>query len=262
MRGQLKIAKVLAFCGAISGKMALGQTLKIDVTVNGPATPISQYIYGANDWSNSSDIPFTSARSGGNRLTAYNWETNASNAGSDYLHNSDNYMVKDFPTADQKIPGQVVLNFQKTFGARKEYTLATVPAAGYVAADMNGPVLTTEVAPSPRWKKITAEKPGGSLSLTPNPSDSEVYTDEFVNAMVNKLGNASAGGMNAWSIDNEPGLWHYTHPRIYPNALTVSDLIAKSVAAAKAVKKIDGAAEIYGPATYGWGEMMAQEGAD
>jgi mannan endo-1,4-beta-mannosidase len=67
-------------------------------------------------------------------LTAYNWETNASNAGSDYLHNSDNYMVKDFSAADQKIPGQTVLHFQKTFGARKQYTLATVPAAGFVAA--------------------------------------------------------------------------------------------------------------------------------
>jgi hypothetical protein len=262
MRSHFLRAEILAFCAALSGNAAWGQTLKIDVAVNGPVTAISPYIYGANDWCNPADIPFTSARSGGNRLTAYNWETNASNAGSDYLHNSDNYMVKDFSAADQKIPGQTVLHFQKTFGARKQYTLATVPAAGFVAADMNGPVQTGETAPSARWKKITAEKPGGGLSLTPNASDSEVYTDEFVNAMVNKLGNSSAGGVNAWSIDNEPGLWHYTHPRIYPNALTVADLMAKSVAAAKAVKKIDAAAEIYGPATYGWGEMMAQEGAD
>jgi hypothetical protein len=262
MRDQLPKIGTLALCVALSGNVVWGQGLKIDVSVNVPATPISPYIYGANDWCNSSDIPFASSRSGGNRLTAYNWETNASNAGLDYLHNSDNYMVKDFSAADQKIPGQVVLNFQKVFGTRKQYTLATIPAAGYVAADMNGPVQSSEVAPSVRWKKITAEKPGGNLSLTPNTSDSEVYTDEFLNAMVNKLGNASAGGVSAWSIDNEPGLWHYTHPRVYPTDLTVSDLIAKSVAAAKAAKKIDPAAEIYGPATYGWGEMMAQEGAD
>lgn len=254
--------RILVICGAIVSGQALAQTLKVEVAVNGPVTAISPFIYGANDWCNKSDIPFTSSRSGGNRLTAYNWESNASNAGSDYLHNSDNYMVKDFSAADQKIPGQVVLDLQKVFGGRKQYTLATVPAAGFVAADMSGQVATGEVAPSARWKKITAEKPGGNYSLTPDASDGEVYTDEFVNAMVNKLGKSTSGGVNAWSIDNEPGLWRYTHPRIYPNALTVSDLMAKSVAAAKAVKKIDTAAETYGPATYGWGEMMAQEGAD
>jgi len=262
MGNRFNAAKVLGFCLTVSGHPVLGQALQVDVSVNGPATPISPHIYGANDWCNPADIPFTSSRSGGNRLTAYNWETNASNAGSDYQHNSDNYLVMNFSAADQKIPGQVVLNFQKVFGGRKQYTLATVPAAGYVAADMNGPVQTGEVAPSARWKKITAEKPGGSLSPTPNTTDGEVYSDEFVNAMVSKLGKAGAGGVNAWSIDNEPGLWLYTHPRLYPTALTVSDLIGKSVAAAKAVKKIDAAAEVYGPATYGRGEMMAQEGAD
>jgi hypothetical protein len=31
-------------------------------------------------------------RIGGNRWTAYNWETNASNAGSDYLYQNDTYL--------------------------------------------------------------------------------------------------------------------------------------------------------------------------
>ena len=43
---------------------------------------ISPYIYGVNfpDWS-TMNFGITVARQGGNRLTAYNWETNASNAG-------------------------------------------------------------------------------------------------------------------------------------------------------------------------------------
>jgi hypothetical protein len=118
--------------------LAMAQTPTIHISVNGPRTPISPYIYGANDWCNITGVPFTSSRSGGNRLTAYNWETNASNAGSDYIHNSDNYMVKDFSSADQKTPGRVVENFHKVYKARNQYTLATVPAAGYVAADMRG----------------------------------------------------------------------------------------------------------------------------
>jgi len=49
------------------------------------AVPISPYIYGLNapNWSDASGATIT--RFGGNRITAYNWENNASNAGSDYL---------------------------------------------------------------------------------------------------------------------------------------------------------------------------------
>jgi mannan endo-1,4-beta-mannosidase len=43
-------------------------------------TPISKYIYGTNS---KGDANCTIVRSGGNRLTAYNWENNYSNAGSD-----------------------------------------------------------------------------------------------------------------------------------------------------------------------------------
>ena len=41
-------------------------------------TPVSKYIYGTNSTGNSD---YTIVRSGGNRLTAYNWENNWSNAG-------------------------------------------------------------------------------------------------------------------------------------------------------------------------------------
>jgi hypothetical protein len=34
----------------------------------------------------------TLSRSGGNRMTAYNWETNASNAGSDYYNENDSFL--------------------------------------------------------------------------------------------------------------------------------------------------------------------------
>ena len=70
---------------------ALAQT--VNFTVNPAQTQaISPYIYGINgdltgDYSNN-----TLLRSGGNRLTAYNWENNASNAGSDWYFQNDNLM--------------------------------------------------------------------------------------------------------------------------------------------------------------------------
>jgi hypothetical protein len=234
--------------------LAAAQTQTVEIKVQGPATPISPYIYGANEWCNASDVPFTASRWGGNRQTGYNWETNASSAGADWQHSSDNHLVQGLPVAEQRQPARAVEKLHQAFTARKQYIQATVQLAGYVAADMNGAVSEAEAAPGNRWKKVVFEK-SGALSLTPDVNDGEVYMDEFVNYVVSKVGKSTAGGIRAWSLDNEPGLWRHTHPRIHPGALTVAPMIEKSVGAAKAIKKVDPEAEVYGPAAWGWTEM-------
>src|SRR5690606_30690281 len=55
---------------------AWGQTPAVQINLQGPATRISPFIYGANEWCNPADVPYTAARWGGNRQTGYNWETN------------------------------------------------------------------------------------------------------------------------------------------------------------------------------------------
>ena len=54
--------------------------------------PISPLIYGSNGQSSDWDQNITGRRLGGNRLTGYNWENNYSNAGTDYINESDNYL--------------------------------------------------------------------------------------------------------------------------------------------------------------------------
>jgi len=69
-----------------------GMAADVTVTINpAQAKPISPYIYGINFYSGVTGPPsnLTFDRAGGNRWTAYNWETNASNAGSDYLYEND-----------------------------------------------------------------------------------------------------------------------------------------------------------------------------
>ena len=68
------------------------QTADVTITIDPTKTkPISPYIYGLNFYFGETDAPphLTLDRDGGNRWTAYNWENNASNAGSDYLYESD-----------------------------------------------------------------------------------------------------------------------------------------------------------------------------
>src|SRR5271163_3407786 len=70
-------------------------TANVTITVNPAQTkPISPYIYGLNFYSGVTGAPpqLTFDRPGGNRWTAYNWETNAYNAGSDYLYENDDYL--------------------------------------------------------------------------------------------------------------------------------------------------------------------------
>jgi hypothetical protein len=111
-------------------------TVSPDVTVIVDPTqtkPISPWIYGINFYSGVTGAPahLTFDRAGGNRWTAYNWETNASNAGSDYIYNNDNYL------SSSNVPAEAVRSFvagDQGFGLA---SLVTVQLQGLVSADEN-----------------------------------------------------------------------------------------------------------------------------
>ena len=131
--------------------------------------------------------------------------------------------------------------------------------AGYVAADMGGTVLSTEVAPSARWKKIKYS--GSSFPSTPDITDSLVYIDECVNLMKEKLGTALDSGINAYYLDNEPDLWNSTHSRLHPAKATVNEVFKGSLELAASVKSIDANAQIIGPALSGWNGFVSLNSA-
>jgi len=226
------------------------QDVTVDVNVQENNSPISPYIYGSNNISNSA----TAARWGGNRTSAYNWENNYSNAGADYLDQSDKFFLTGIATADQSTPAIPVLNFVKTTESKQQYSLVTIQAAGYVAADANGVVDISEAAPSPRWNEVVFRK-GSELSLTPDKTDGYVYMDEYVNYLIQTLGSAGNGGPDAYSIDNEPVLWDETHSLIRPNELTFDELFEKTYQVGSLVKDLDPNADVYGPVFYGWQGM-------
>ena len=94
---------------------------------------ISPYIYGSNQVDEADTHGVTMGRIGGNRWTAYNWETNASNAGSDYLYQNDTYL------GGGSTPGGAVANNVAPLHEDGLGALLTVPIAGWVAADTSGP---------------------------------------------------------------------------------------------------------------------------
>ncbi|WP_425452356.1 glycoside hydrolase family 44 protein [Paenibacillus cellulosilyticus] len=246
-----------------SSQTASAATTNVTITVDPTAerTNISPYIYGTNqDFSNTAD--YTARRLGGNRMTGYNWENNASNAGSDWLHSSDDYMCASTVSGCDQ-PGAAVTKFHDISVANNSYSLVTLQMAGYAAADKNGAVSESEAAPSSRWRSVVNTK-GSAFSLTPDVNDSNVYMDEEVNFLVNKYGSAATStGIKGYSLDNEADLWSSTHPRIHAAAVGAQELVDRSVALSKAVKAVDPAAEIFGPASYGfYGYYALQDAPD
>lgn len=231
--------------------------IDVSVNLNSCHKKISPYIYGVNSDFRTEEYLYnanaTSARQGGNRFSGYNWETNYSNAGRDYLHYSDNYLV-DFDSEALKIPGHPALGFAREAAEKNvPYKITTVQIAGYVAADSNGEITEDEIAPSPRWKQVKASK-NGEFSLIPDTTDDYVYIDEYVNYLVENLGDSTTkAGYQAYNLDNEPSLWSSTHARMHPDKVTCEEIVNKSVDYASAIKKVDPKADIFGLALYGIG---------
>jgi hypothetical protein len=200
--------------------------LTFEVDAGKVIRPISPYVYGINS-QKEEGTNVTVRRMGGNRQTGYNWEINASNAGNDYNHQSDEWPCVAMGYTDCGVPGAQFLDFAKENKGMGAETMATIPIVDYVAADKNKKVTEEEKAPSARWAKSVAKK-AGPLNLTPDLTDKTVYQDEFVNLLVTKLGKAKDGGIKFYSLDNEPALWPSTHPRIHPDRPRYDEMVKRT----------------------------------
>ncbi|HEY4232021.1 MAG TPA: glycoside hydrolase family 44 protein [Lacipirellulaceae bacterium] len=250
---------------------------------------ISPWIYGMNGTSLNSSV--TGDRMGGNRWTAYNWETNASNAGADYYFESDPYLVQNSPTPT--VPGAAILPTLQADGAAHRSLIVTVPMAGYVSGDEAGPVQLADVASLTRFKQVVAKKSSiysgaqAALSLTPDKTDNYVFTDEYVNWVES---HKAAGQQIFYDLDNEPGLWGEplpanwkpgvpspcppcngtggtphspegrTHGEVHPYAPSYAELKNDTIAHAGAIKDVNPNAMVFGGVGYGWNDFTSLQG--
>ncbi len=232
-----------------------------DVTVTlDPAhtAPISPWIYGVNGIA-AADVPLlTLERSGGNRLTAYNWENNASNAGSDWQYSSDGYL------GGGSTPAEVARSVIETARGRGAASLVTFQLQGWVSADKDGAVdmdqpLATRRAT--RFKQVVPKKStvsGAPFTATPDTGDAYVFMDEFAWTLDQLFPGLDVFGASTAlptfvSLDNEPELWNTTHEEIQGTTrVTPDELIASTVAMSRALKDQFPGMMIFGPAHYGF----------
>jgi hypothetical protein len=220
----------------------------VAVTVDSTAErhPISPWIYGDNGadfdtWG----ANLTLTRAGGNRFTAYNWENNASNAGTDWYNQNDGFL------GGGDIPGEAIrpgIQAARDHGAG---TIVTVPIQGFVAADKDedGDVGQTPDYLDVRFHPSFPTK-GSAFEYPPDGGDHAVYQDEFAAWLLDEFPGSDPPLL--FDLDNEPDLWSETHPRIHPDPVRYDELVDDTIAYAAAIKAVDPASTVLGPVSYGW----------
>ena len=236
--------------------------LSVDTTED--AHPISPLIYGVNPNGGydcaDPDLHFGACRLGGNRWTAYDWETNLSNAGRDWCFQNDEYLLGEWRQAhpDEEAPpgaaATFILEQARSVGAA---AMLTVPIVDYVASvatpgtgrdqGCSGDVRDIDDYLTAVFDENRPAK-DGELSLTPDLTDGVAYQDEFVLRVREEAQDTHV----VFSLDNEPDLWHSTHPEVHPEQVGFAELVERNVDYASAIRSVWPEAEISGFASYGY----------
>lgn len=233
-------------------RIPMKNEVEITVDFSIPEKPISPYIFGINDRASFEQVSPKAIRLGGNRLSAYNWENNKSNAGSDWKQHSDDYLLGNVRPRLKRKPGAAALNIAEDVKEHNiPYSLLTLQMIGYVA---NKPgIMTKENSLDGKdWCKVVNRK-NAPFSLKPDLTDGIVYTDEYLNYLGETIGKSnSQTGFKGYALDNEPALWDHTHPLIQRQKISAKELITKSVDLAKTIKDFDPNADVFGPSLFGY----------
>ncbi len=261
---------LLTTCPISSAQSTPTVHFSIDAKEN--VKPISRFIYGINQFHGVvdgmtgpySNVPFV--RLGGNRFTAYNWVTNASNAGSDYHFQNDDYLVSgDAYKGIEDAPGGADIPIIQIAKDHQAAVLLTVPINGYVAADKNGDGDVHKSGADYLHARFLHESPRKKekFSLTPDPKSPVIYEDEFANWLFTKYpyGLTDATTPIWLSLDNEPDFWSHTHKEIHPQPLTYAEFTSESVDYASAIKDVAPTTLIFGPVNYGWSGFTTLQSA-
>jgi hypothetical protein len=277
-------ARVVATLGVLADSASAlvttpGPAPDFTVTVNRTSqNRISRFVYGMNltteaDGAPANAFPWYGAnpprgvtfdRYGGNRYSAYNWETNFSNAGADYQQQNDDFL------SQSRTPAEAVTSRVTASRRRGAATLVTVPMLGYVAADGNGPMETRDATLQARLAqrfRVSRSLKGSAFSLRPNVNDGEVYQDEFVNAIAAAFPGAVAETQTPlmFTLDNEPDSWHAQFKSILPDSAddpnrarlqTYTQFLATTMAYANAVKSVAPNATVFGGSFATWAGVL------
>jgi hypothetical protein len=230
------------------------------------AHAVSPHVFGVN-WAPPEtlrDIGAGGNRWGGNRATKYNWKDDVDSAGNDWFF-LNSYGVEPGTPETEKSYYRFV---KDTLGAKVPVNF-TIPITPWIA--QKHPTkgqrycsYPTSVFPNqpetdgqgcgngrgPDKKPIWGNDP--NLGMTKN---SPELQKQFVETLVKLFGPAAKGGVEFYTLDNEPGLWMHTHRDSMPKGVSAEELVRWNLEYAAAIKAADPTAKVVGFAAWGVKEL-------
>jgi len=252
----------LIFAIAFVPLSATGQTV-ISVNAQGNRHAINPNVYGAAfpATGQAADLNLPVARYGGNSASTYNWNLNADNRGSDWFFQS---IPDTSATAGER--GDTFFSNNKAAGTQSLITIPMVPYIANLASGRNylwsfsvakyGAQTQTDVYHPDSGNGISTAS-GNPFITGNNPLDACIANtsttqQSWIQHLITKWGNSSAGGVKYYVMDNEPALWNSTHRDIHPVGETYTELYNDYVSFAGMIRAQDANAQIVGPEEWGW----------
>ena len=265
-----------------AGALPSGAAVAVSVDESADVHPVSPLIFGVafGDATRNQQMRYTVDRWGGNSVTRYNWRGPAHNAASDYFYlgyGTDQTDDADTFVTNALAGGQQPLIAVPTIGWVEKFSTGnpTQVVWGFSQAKY-GPQTLDECRfynPNPPpWchgdagngycdasnttgfcvaGQIVGNDPADTSSANA-PSDDAAW----VAHLQGRFGNAGAGGVTYYSLDNEVMLWNSTHRDVHPVAPTYAEIWNKTQAYAAAIKAQDPNAVVTGPVTWGYCDLF------
>jgi Glycoside hydrolase family 44 len=270
----LPVSRRARLAALVSVGLALPATARAaDVTVavdpNADRRPVSPMVYGVNFGSlaQTNRLHWPVRRWGGNSVTRYSWELDTHNTASDWFF--FNIVDGTSTTLPNGSTADVFMSETRNAGGQ---VLLTVPTIGWTPKDRTkrwgysiakyGPQESNECIASDGASWCTADagngkKPDGTPIVGNDPTDTSTpidptYVTRWMQHIADQFGTAGGGGVKFFALDNEPSLWPFTHQDVHPAKPTYDEIWQRTRDYAAAIKAQDPAAQIFGPADWGW----------
>jgi len=257
------------------------------VDANASRHPISPWIYGVNNWSDNGlqtmmRIPLV--RWGGDNATSYNWQLDLKNSDDDWyfttylvgdgVHNSfDLFHERNLQTGTASLGTVPVLDWTPKAPPAGTQSVGGVLSCSFSVAKYGKqePSNVTQCTSNPTGSSCAVDPYdsdcGSGISATTgqqivnDPNDvydpiTPAFAGQWVQNILDTYGPANDGGVQMWSLDNEPEWWEGVHSDMYHQASSYDDVLARDMATAEAVKAADPTALITGPVPGGWSGMF------
>jgi len=273
-------ARVLAFSLSLLCSGAGAATIAVQVDATQDRRAIDPRIYGVNFGTAAQlqDPGFTVRRWGGNHTTRYNYTSDVSNRGSDYVFLN---VYEGGPNPPQQSSLNTFIDETLAAGRSPLVTIGTIgwrPTDGIndkrygFRVDEYG--LQLLVGDSPydedggngqcdstiNLTGFCPDRPGQDFDLIVgnDPADTSMPSGPaFANGWLQHLNARHANAVQSYALDNEPMLWNSTHRDVHPSPPTYDEIWQKTVDFGNAIKDADPDAQVFGPVTWGYCDLFS-----